>query len=100
MKFSDEIYLYHYFERDFSPFAPLTAFPIEEARQILIEKRAAGKFGNSDIDGFLKKRYDRDKHLRKVFIEHGGKPQRTVPVYMMLGEHEQWESAYENPAVI
>ena len=68
--------------------------------KFLIEKRAEGKFGNPDINGFLQKRYDRDKHLREVFIEHGGTPQRAVPIYMMLGEHLQWESAYENPAVI
>jgi len=95
-----DYYLYHYFERDFAPFVPLTALPIEEVKQILTEKRAAGKFGNPDIDGFLQKRYDRDKQLREVFIKHGGKPQRAVPIYMTLGEHRQWESAYENPAVI
>ena len=96
----NELYLYHYFERNFAPFAPLTALPIEEAKQILIEKKAAGKFGNPDIDGFLQKRYERDRQLRDVFVKHGGRPQRTAPIYMMLGEHRQWESAYENPAVI
>ena len=95
-----ELFLYHYFEQDFGPFAPLTALPMEEAKQILIEKKAAGKFGNPDIDGFLQKRYDRDKQLRDIFIKHGGRPQRTTPIYMTLGEHRQWESAYENPAVI
>ena len=100
MEIAGDIYLYHYCERDFPPFAPLTSLTIEEARRILLKKRAAGKFGNPDIDGFLQKRYDRDKHLREVFIEHGGKPQRTVPVYMVLGEHPQWKSAYEDPVVI
>ncbi len=94
------IYLYHYFERDFGPFKSLTELPIEEAKQILIAQRATGKFHNPDIEGFLHNRYNRDKHLRDVFIAHGGRPQRTAPIYMMLGEHRQWESAYENPAVI
>lgn len=92
--------LYHYFERDFGPFMPLTALPMEEAKKILMSQRAAGKPVNPDIDGFLQKRYDRDKQLRDVFIAHGGQPKRTPPVYMMLGEHRQWESAYETPAVI
>jgi hypothetical protein len=48
----------------------------------------------------LQKRYDGDKRLREAFIAHGGKPQRIAPVYMMLGEHKQWESAYDNPAII
>ena len=68
--------------------------------EILLAQKAAGKFINPDIDGFLQKRYDRDKKLRDMFISHGGKPTRTTPVYMMLGEHKQWESAYENLAVI
>ena len=78
----------------------LTELPIEEARQLLIEKKNTGNFGNPDIEGFLRNRYNRDKQLREIFIEHGGKPQRAAPIYMMLGEHRQWESAYENPAVI
>jgi len=98
-KLSDN-YLYHYYENDFGPFSSLTVLPIEEAKEILIAQRAAGKFRNPDIDGFLQKRYDRDKKLRDMFIAHGGKPTRNAPIYMMLGEHTQWESAYENPAVI
>ncbi len=46
------------------------------------------------------KRYERDRKLRDMFIEHGGHPQRKNPVYMFLGEHRPWETAYENPAVI
>lgn len=92
--------LYHYFERGFGPFMPLTALPSEDAREILKVKKAAGKFHNPDIEDFLQKRYDRDQKLRDLFIEHGGRPQRENPVYMFLGEHRQWESAYEDPAVI
>ena len=95
-----DIFLFHYFERDYGPFMPLTALPIEEARQILTMQRAAGKFGNPDIEGFLQNRYHRDKKLRDAFISRGGRPKRTAPIYMTLGEHRQWESAYENPAVI
>lgn len=93
-------FLCHYFERNFGPFRPLTALPMEEARQILLEQRAAGKFQNPDVEGFISKRYDRDKKLRDVFIAHGGKPLRTAPIYMFFGEHKQWESAYEESAVI
>ena len=93
-------YLYHYYEKDFGPFMPLTALPMEQAREILLAQKAAGKFHNPNIEGFLQNRYNRDKQLHDAFIAHGGKPQLTAPVYMMLGEHKQWESAYENPAVI
>lgn len=94
------MFLYHYFERSFGPFMPLTAFPIERAREILTLHKAAGKFHNPDIDGFLLKRYRRDQKLRDLFIEHCGRPERKNPIYMFLGEHRQWESAYENPAVL
>lgn len=94
------LYLYHYYERDFGPFSPLTALPFDAAKKVLLEQKATGKFRNPDIDGFLQKRYERDKKLYNLFIAHGGKPVRTAPIYMMLGEHKQWESAYENPAVI
>ena len=94
------MFLYHYYEREFGPFMPLTALPMEKAREILIEKKTTGKIGNPDIDGFLQNRYNWDKKLREAFIAHGGKPERTEPIYMMLGEHQQWESAYENPDVI
>lgn len=95
-----EYYLYHYFEQDFGPFVPLTALPIDEARAILTKQRAIGKFHNPDIEGFLHKRYERDKQLRDKFIQCGGRPNRENPVYFFLGEHRQWESAYENPDVV
>jgi len=97
---TDSHFLYHYYERGFGPFKLLTDLPFEEARELLIVQRAAGTFHNPDIDGFLQKRYSADKVLRDKFIARGGCPRRTAPVYMMLGEHVQWESAYENPAVI
>ena len=95
-----EPFLYHYFERSFGPFRPLTALPMEEARQILLEQRAAGHFGNPDVEVFLRKRYARGKKLRDAFLARGGKPIRVSPIYLMLGEHKQWESAYDEPAVI
>ncbi len=93
-------FLYHYFERSFGPFRPLTALPMEKARQVLLEQKASGQFHNSNVDGFIKKRYDRDRMLRDIFVTRGGKAVRTAPIYMMLGEHRQWESAYEEPGII
>ncbi len=99
-KLNTKHFLYHYFERSSGPFRPLTVLPMEQAKQILLEQHAAGKFGNPNVEGFLHKRYSRDKKLRDVFIAQGGKPVRISPIYMMLGEHKQWESAYNEPAVI
>jgi hypothetical protein len=97
---ADVLFLYHYYERDLGPFKLLTDMTFDEARELLTRRRAEGKIGNPDIDGFLKNRYGADERLRDKFIAHGGLIKRNAPVYMMLGEHRQWESAYENPAVI
>jgi len=95
-----KVYLYHYFERGMGPFRALTDLPIEQARQILLAQKAAGKPCNPDIDGFLQKRYGRDAQLREAFIRRGGKPERTNPYYMFLGKHRQWESAYDHPECV
>ena len=94
------MFLYHYYEKSIGPFLSLTALPVEEARGILYAQREKGQSGIPDIEGFLQKRYDRDAQLREAFAAKGGKPQRSAPIYMMLGEHPQWASAYVEPAVI
>ena len=96
----NDICLYHYYEKDFEAFKTLVDLPMEEARNILLKRREEGKFHNPNIDDFLQNRYSSDKKLREAFIKHGGKPQRTAPIYMTLGEHKQWKSAYENAEVI
>ena len=94
------LYLYHYFEQNLGPFMSLTSLPIEEAREILTYQKSIGKFGNPDIEGFLLKRYKRDEQLLDMFIKRGGHAQMKNPVYLFLGEHCQWKSAYENPSEI
>jgi len=94
------MFLYHYYEKSFGPFKTLTSLPFEKAREILYAKKLAGEFSHPNIDLFLQKRYDRDKQLKEAFVAIGGNPQRTLPIYMMLGEHKQWESAYDEPALI
>jgi len=92
--------LYHYFERDFGPFRAFTELSMDQARQVLLAQKAAGKAVNPDIEGFLQKRYGRDAQLREAFLQHGGRPERANPYYMFLGEHPQWASAYDTPEVI
>ena len=38
--------------------------------------------------------------LYNAFVKHCGKPKNMNPIYFFLGEHRQWETAYENPEVI
>jgi len=94
------MFLYHYYEKSIGPFKALTSLPYEKARDILYAKKAQGKFGNPDIEGFLKRRYDSDRRLYDAFVLRGGKPKNTFPIYMTLGAHPQWESAYDEAAFI
>jgi hypothetical protein len=100
MSSNQKQFLYRYYEQSESPFLSMTELPMEQVREMLIALQKAGKFGNPNIEAFLKKRYDRDTMLRDAFIRHGGKPERSSPIYFFLGEHRQWASAFEEPAVI
>ena len=95
-----KMFLYHYYEKNLGPFMSLTALPFETAREVLYAKKAAGTFGNPDVAVFLHNRYSQERRLREAFISKGGKPKRAFPIYMTLSEHRQWESAYEEAAVI
>ena len=95
-----DLYLYRYFELGEDPFLSITDLSIEEARHMLIANLKAGKPGHPNVEKFLQLRYDRDEKLRKAFIKNGGKPERFFPVYFFLGEHRQWASGFENPAVL
>lgn len=90
----------HYFERAEVPFLSIGELPYGEARPILLTRQKLGKPGNPDVDGFLEKRYSRDEALYEAFLARGGKPERKAPVYFFLGEHPQWASGMDNPAII
>ncbi|MCL2212878.1 MAG: hypothetical protein FWB93_03510 [Oscillospiraceae bacterium] len=94
------LYLYYYYERDIGPFKMLTDLPIDQARGFVSKEAAAKSTKHTDIEGFLRMRYDCDDRLRKEFLARGGKVTRKNPVYMMLGEHKSWATAYENPVLI
>jgi len=92
--------LHYYYERDLGPFRMLTDLSIDKAREIISNEIKNKQTKHTDIEGFLKMRYDCDTRLREAFAARGGRVERKNPVYMMLGEHTPWKSAYENPAEI
>jgi hypothetical protein len=71
MSSNQKQFLYRYYEQSESPFLSMTELPIDKAREMLIALQKAGKFGNPNIENFLKKRYDRDTMLRDAFIRYG-----------------------------
>jgi len=96
----DGLYLYYYYEQKMGPFRMLTDLSVDEARKIVVSEVKKTHTEYTDVDGFLQMRYNCDARLRETFAARGGYIERNNPVYMMLGEHSSWATAYENPAVI
>lgn len=97
----DTKHLYHYYEKNTRPFRSITALPFEEAAAILRAKRATDpRLTHPNIDWFLKRRYQMETVVRDKFIEIGGKPIATAPVYLTLGANEHMKTWFTDPAVI
>ena len=73
-------------------FRSLTSLPREQAKAVVCD----GKPEEPWMALFLKRRYDADKMLRDKFIEIGGKPVRTSPIYFTLGANEGMKTWFEN----
>jgi len=97
---AEDLYLYYYYERNLGPFRMLTDFTVDEARKIVTADIGKKNTKYTDVEGFLQMRYGCDARLREAFLARGGRVERNNPVYMMLGEHSSWATAYEKPAVI
>ena len=94
-------YLYHYYEKSSEPFRTITALPLEEAIVALTAWRAAQpNSGGTTPEWYLNRRYNMEKRVRDKFIEIGGKPIRTAPVYFTLGANKGMETWYNTPAHI
>lgn len=94
-------YLYHYYERERSPFKNLSDLSIENAQVILdVLKKENTTLASQRYDGYLIRREELEKIVRDIFIKKGGKPIRTVPHYMTLGECDWIRTWYNNGAYI
>ena len=94
-------YLYHYYEKTCEPFRTITALPFEEALVVYTAYRAENpNSGVTTPEWYLNRRYNMEKIVRDKFIEIGGKPVRTAPVYFTLGANKGMETWYNNPTYI
>jgi hypothetical protein len=79
--------LCHYYEASVGPFRTLSDLNQEEAETILMRLRQEGKtFAAQRKADYLATRRELEQHLRRLFLEKGGKPQRMAPYYMIVGE--------------
>ena len=79
-------FLSHYYEGAAGPFSNLSMLPHEQAEQILEEIRRNGnRFASQRSSDYLKKRFEVETKIRKLFEEKGGKPKLARPHYMIMG---------------
>jgi hypothetical protein len=91
------LFLYHYYEASVGPFHSLSDLNQEEAEKILMRLRQEGKtFAAQRKAGYLATRRELEQHLRRLFLEKGGKPQRMAPHYMIVGECSWLQGWYKD----
>ena len=94
-------HLYHYYEKGQPPFRSISALPFEEAEKVLTQLRRKNEnLVHPNIRWFLEWRYNMDKTIRDKFVEIGGKPFRTAPVFCSLGANKGIGTWFENADVI
>lgn len=79
--------LSHYYARERGPFRSLSDLPHEEAESVLeaIRQRGDG-FASQRRPDYLVIRRDLEALIRQRFIDKGGRPIRSTPRYMILGQ--------------
>lgn len=94
-------YLYHYYEKSRGPFQNLSDLSIAEAQSILNGIKSVNKtFAAHRYDGYLERRQELEQLVRGLFIEKGGRPQRMVPHYMVVGECPWLKTWYQEGAYV
>ncbi|WP_310551477.1 hypothetical protein [Paenibacillus glufosinatiresistens] len=79
--------LYHYYEASLGPFRNLSDLEPEEAEAVLEELRLRGtSFAGQRTPDYLAVRRSLETAAREQFIRKGGRPLRSCPHYMTLGE--------------
>ncbi|MBO0995566.1 hypothetical protein [Bacillus sp. SD088] len=80
-------FLYHYYDDSTGPFRNLSDLELAEAEQVLNDIRESKRgFASKRSFDYLKIRHRLELRARDLFISKGGKPLRTHPHYMTLGE--------------
>ncbi|GFN30775.1 hypothetical protein [Paenibacillus xylaniclasticus] len=81
------LFLYHYYDASTGPFRNLSDLSPEEAERVLQDIRTNKKgLASQRSDDYLTIRRELEAKARELFIIKGGKPVRSAPHYMTMGE--------------
>lgn len=100
----EKLYITNYCDKRCSPFTSSTRLSNVDACSLAKKlSRYAGttfttfsRFTDKDFDGYYKKRIHTEEWLYSKFIELGGKPKNTTPLYFVLGESSYLNDWFEN----
>lgn len=90
--------LYHYFDKDIGPFKNLSELSEREAGEVMrrLSREKQQAFCNQRDASYMKLRKYYEQILRDEFQRKGGKIERYVPHYMVVGKCGFLESWYVN----
>ncbi len=92
----DELFLSHYYHKDLEPFRSIS-LNTEKTDEIVsrlsqIRGKAYGRFRN--YEWYSSQRKETEQWLYKNYVEAGGIPIISNPIYFILGNSEYLESCY------
>lgn len=95
-------YLYHYYDRRTGPFRNLSDLSPVDANTMLerIRRERPGALCAQRDEMYMQKRHENESIVRNGFLRLGGRTERCVPHYMVLGHCPWLLSWYEQPAYI
>ncbi|MBP1994407.1 hypothetical protein [Paenibacillus eucommiae] len=80
-------FFYHYYDAATGPFCNLSELDAEESERVLQDIRLQQRgFASKRADDYLEIRRNLELKARELFILKGGRPVRSFPHYMTLGE--------------
>ena len=90
--------LYHYYDKKIGPFKNLSDLSIEEANRVLltIKSEKPETMCAKRQDGYIADRRYFEKILRNEFMKKGGKIEREIPHYLVVGECPWLQSWFED----
>jgi hypothetical protein len=95
-------FLLHLYKKGAQPFRSLSALPDDEATQIMKKLYAEGSMfweRFKDPCNYLSFRKRVEQSLRKGFIEKGGLPKDTYPIYLVFG-NPKWGKDHFDPITL